>query len=240
VFGSGETFINTSLLEVIGGVLGIKMPTKVYLIGTNHYDLNGEKRLEKLLNLYGPDVIVGEESNLTSAIPEEKRALPFEELVEIFKNKKLGPDLNPETTALFFLAAAFESRVENRYSKEQGIPVIKRITFSGAVEFVENTKKDLVQNGIDSQFPVEYFNLRMTPEGYSRGVDRFYIEHRSALGDTLGINREKDWEEDIRKCEGVVVGIFGSGHVFGQHHNLYDRLSDLNVERILLCDADKI
>lgn len=211
------------------------MPTKVYLIGTNHFDIKGPERLSKLLEIYMPDAIVGEGGETVRPIPESKQNLSIEELMTDFKGRNQEYTGNVELAVRIAVALGYEGYIVEDYSKKYGIPVIKKDDFSGCQDLIEGVN-NVVKGGDISQI----FNIVLTPEEFVSGVDAMYPQDNEALNDGHGANREKLWEAEIRKQPGVVVGIFGVRHLYSKHHNLYNRISDLTAERIMLCDADKI
>ena len=280
-------------------------PEKVYLIGTQHIDLKGPERLEKLLNIYKPNVIVTE-SQKTDAFKEKsldffkplepaaskKPILTLEDFIKDVNERFPNTSLNPETLYRIGQCGMYEANVTKKYAEQHGIPIIDNDDLSTADEiidgFVESFKpmlnfKELKEDDGESKTDtsdkerdkflspvleifVEAFKFNLSPDEFVKEYDRLYYEleepnqeHkkvyeliRKKRPDGLGLiayvldkehaSRENIWEEEIRKQDGIVVGVFGAYHVFdGKHFNMYERLcGDFNIERILLADADKI
>jgi len=211
------------------------MPTKVYLIGTIHCDLKGSERLEKLLNLYKPDVIIKECGPDKPIVPEHLNDLPQDELIKILKEKNPNIDVNYKTLCMVLLNGAYEDKISDGYSKRNNIKILTiddPVICNGIVKETTDITKNVNINTLA--------DFRLSPNEFIKNTDFEYKEHRIALPNEAGTVREILWENEVRRHEGVIVGIFGLLHIYGKHHNLYDRLSDLDVERILLCDSDKI
>ena len=52
------------------------------------------------------------------------------------------------------------------------------------------------------------------------------------------IKRDEYTETKLRPLSGKVVPVAGAWRLFGNYHNLYERLRDLNPSRIMLNQAD--
>ncbi len=86
----------------------------------------------------------------------------------------------------------------------------------------------------------KYFSL--SPEKFILLMDRHYQSRTDEKDLPAGLVRKREalWEEVIRKQDNVVAWVGGAGHLKHKQNNLYDRLSDLNVERIPLIKADSL
>jgi len=91
---------------------------------------------------------------------------------------------------------------------------------------------------------------KMDMEELQRQIDESYLDisvlglqKDPALFKELCHDRDEFAESKIREAFSAtkqsMVYIGGAAHIFGQYHNLYDRLKDLNPTRMKLMDVDK-
>jgi len=213
------------------------MPKKVYLIGTVHVDIQGPLRLSKLLYICQPDVIFceGYKSGGSYAMALDK--LSVDGMTEVIKIQFPKYSKNAKTIASVLKVLDFERMISKRYAAEHDIQVIQKDSLVGCMDIINNLEKELgTREGMEKMLK----NFA-TPIG--RHIDDtnvLYHKNYENVSNGVGEHREKIWAKEIRKQKGTVVAVAGNGHIFRKAPCLYDILADLDVERIMLCDADKL
>ena len=216
------------------------------LIGTAHFDINGYNRLGKLLQKFNPDIIGIEETKEDSIETSDlvRRLTDKKTFLEALKNlQKKFPDSNPETLKLWLSSVNYEQRAVDDHSASKNIPVfycdnpqvLADVDFKGEAE---NPKSPLnVKLGRI---------LRLLPEELKSEIDREYSLTAYPVNDNPQLvrfyqERDRFTEALLRRQMGWVVYVCGLDHIFGDYHpNLFDRLNDLNPQRIKLNEADKL
>lgn len=217
------------------------MPTKVYLIGTVHTDTQGPERLEKLLNIYKPDVIFCENAPGGDFSLEFLEKMSIDYLTEFVKENYPKYSRHARTVARVFKVLGYEFMVPKKYAAQHGAKVIKKDSFAGCKSWVDDLKKEI---NSETGFEGLVRNYAKPLARYVAATNRIYYADNAA--DFKGIpegalgRREKIWAKGIRKQNGTVAAVLGCGHVFRKPSCLYELLADLDVERIRLCEADKL
>ena len=214
------------------------MPTKVYLIGTVHTDIQGPLRLTRLLDSYQPDVIFceGYKSGGSYAMALDK--LSVDGMTEVIKIQFPKYSKNAKTIASVLKVLDFERLISKRYAAEHDIQVIQKDSLAGCMDMINNLKKELeTKDGAEKL-------LELFAKPIGRYIDyttsMYHKDYYENISDSALGRREKIWAKEIRKQKGKVVAVVGNGHIFRKAPCLYDILADLDSERIMLCDADKI
>lgn len=225
-----------------------------YLIGTCHLDLKGPARLKKFLNFVRPTSI-GHENSLESvkslAENRKRKSVAFLHMnsevdqtlkfaimleyiygYEIWMPYQHQQDDNP-TTTIYPLENCQTIQKATEYFYQQSSTTDSKTLSDWEIILNEGLRTmDLkkVQNGID----LAYFDPRMA-ENIQKKLERIdYI-----LQDREVLIEQKIREIVANDAQGTTVAICGVAHIFGGHHNLYERLMDISPCRIRLPDVDK-
>ncbi len=209
------------------------------LIRTSHLDLEGHSRLRKLLNHLKSSVIgIEETSKLIKALSNPQ---VFEQTLS--NAQKRFPNANHETLKLWLSSTNYENKAIDEYSTSNDIPIIycdnpqelDKVDFEGAAS---EPKSSLNQE-------IEKF-LRLSPKNARLNIKQEYSLMEYSVKDCAELVafyqiRDKHSEQILREQTGNIVYVCGLDHLFGDYHpNLFDRLSDLNPNRIKLIEADKL
>lgn len=206
------------------------------LVGTDHDDPLGPKRLRKILEETKPSKILLEASpNILAwsvrnhdAVLERKGADAYENIIaehDSFMAK--GMFLHFFQLAIS-CSSGYEEWMSYAYGQAHSVEVLALSSEeknSDFVIFLENLAKE------------PYFQDAFTR--FTRG--RLYETHPVPEVIAVGV-REFDGHIEGRLREELVdrtIYIGGHVHLFGGYENLYRRLSDVEPTRIKLCDADR-
>lgn len=216
------------------------------LIGTSHLDLDGYDRLSNLLTYLKPSVIGIEEtredfcetSNLVKALSNPQI---FEKAIA--NASKQFPDANPETLRQWLSSVNYEHKVITEYSTKNDVPIIycDNSQELGKVDFDSEANKaeSVLNKGI------EVF-LRQTPGEARLDLRKEYVQAKYPVKDCENLvafyqARDNHTEQILREQTGEVVYVCGLDHIFGDYHpNLFDRLTDLNPNRMKLSEVDML
>src|SRR3989338_644893 len=223
-----------------------------YLVGTCHIDPKGPVRLKKFLNFVRPTSIGHESSG-------ENAKKIFED-----RRKKLGAFLQMNSVADPALKFAimlgyidgYELWTPYQHQQEDNpttiiYPLENHQILEKASDYLqqsENNNKVLsdwetllheglrtrdfkkVQNSVE----LAYYDSRIV-ENIQKNLGRtdYLLEDRDVLME------QKIREIVTKDAQGTTVAICGVGHLFGEYHNLYERVRDLSPCRIRLPEVDK-
>jgi hypothetical protein len=216
------------------------------LIGTSHLDLDGYDRLSDLLTYLKPSIIGIEEtredfyetSNLV-------KALSNPQILEktLINAKKQFPEANHETLKQWLSSINYENKAITEYSTKNDVPIIycDNAQELGKVDFDSEANKaeSTLNRGIEAF-------LRQTPKEARLDLRKEYAQAKYLVKDCEDLvafyqARDEHTEQILRKQNGDIIYVCGLDHIFGDYHpNLFDRLTDLNPNRMKLCEADKL
>ena len=206
------------------------MSLELYLIGINHYDLKGPTRLPKLLKHLQPNYVSLELDQQRAATAEnaEKNYLHstqgLQQLVTTFSHNQ---QFNPETVARLMPTLFFEYFAARDYCRKQNISLI----LSDKINPETNS----------AALQALQYSLSCNPQQLEQQIEKNYDSRKLDFSQIIvapWIQRDQIAESIIRQLSGKVVHIGGAGHILGSYYNLYQRLRDLNPERIMLNQAD--
>jgi len=225
---------------------------QLHMVGYTHKDLKGPERLDKLLRSVRPDYI-GVESTVegfyTKVSNHEKmgilRTILLPQLIEDFGAK------GAENIISYQGMIGYESWVSANYSNENKGVTIVACDIHRAKDLHNHALKVLEANDDDVKSEQKVTNVaNMDMEDFQKKLDENYIDisvldiqKDPALFKELCLDRDENAESIIRDSFSAtkqsMVYIGGGLHIFGEYHNLYDRLKDLNPTRMKLIDVDK-
>lgn len=202
------------------------MSLELYLIGTLHYDFRGPARLQKIFPIISPDIISVEYDQQTVIRLDfiERCKLSAEGMQSLVAHFCRSGDYNPETVRQFIPILDFEYFVAKEYCRQKQKPLI----FS-----------DLGDPFISQQHL--HYALSNPPEQLQQGIETTYQNPYFVVPPEMVPNllkRDAYTETLLRSLSGRVIHLSGAAHLFGNYHNLYERLRDLNPTRIMLNQAD--
>lgn len=211
------------------------MALELILIGTSHLDFKGPFRLQKLLLHIQPQTIALEIDAARASETEAyhdflKSAGGAERMFEEFR--RMLPDSHPETLRRFMYGQGFEYTTSKAFAQSRGILLNLCDDLKGF--FTEKIAKQMVDE-------VSAY-IKMTPEAVQSSVDKQYalVEEVSEIELSILVPRDVFTERQLRTLSGRVLYVCGKNHIFGNYDNLYDRLKDINPQRMRLSDADAL
>ena len=196
---------------------------QLYLVGTNHSDLKGPERLEKFLEIIRPEHIGVEYT--------EKDA---QTIIRLHQKNLITKYDTPKEL--------IEGR--KRYTQGYEVWVSDEFRKSNPETNVSYLEDQLLSDEADNYLGSDVFKI-------DKSVNAIYdnqsfirkIKNYPEIFAALFLNRDEHFEKEIRKIypagEQTMAYICGALHFFGEYHNLYERLRDLNPVRIKLRDLDK-
>lgn len=236
------------------------MKPEIYLIGTNHFDLKGPARLEKLLDHLQPEYILVEFDKLRAWKAEQmEETLQSQEGLKALVAATLCfyPTANPETVRETIKTGNFEYLTARDYSWQKGIPNSLPLILADSAERVAKL------NGSEEVYRETATDLSMSISELTETIEQGYREDPLTVPSTILnawdlIARDTYAEKKLRRLARKVafyskikeflgkkkpdriVYIGGLLHSFGDYHNLFERLSDLGPVRIKLNKADRL
>lgn len=226
---------------------------KLYLVGTHHLDLKGPERLEKFLGFVRPDNI-GLESTIESFDRRmvDHNRLSFEKiLLKLFLKNRYGAE-GSEKVIKFLDMLGYEMWVPSQYIiSNPGVSLIHCDEYKKEEirPFLKDVFGDFVNES--NEITIDFMNkiAEYDIEEVQRKTDDQYNDNsidslKNPLFFKLAfIDRDEKAEPKIReansKSSNTMVYIGGDTHIFGNYHNLYERLKDLSPIRIKLNEIDK-
>lgn len=238
------------------------MKPEIYLIGINHYDLNGPARLETLLDHLRPRYVSVEIDE-----PRAQEAKQMEETLwgpdglSAFEKEILSkfPMADPETVRETTKVTYFEYLTSRDYCQQNGIPTNLPLILADSAKEAAKIYDD------EETYKETAATLSMPPSGLTRVVEQWYQENpvnvlpsdvkrfnfvardaytekklRQLARKAAMYSRIKDFFGKKQKKPDRIVHVGGLSHFFGNYTNLFNRLTDLNPVRIKLNEADKL
>lgn len=241
-------------------------PTKVYLIGENHFDLRKSERYARVFDRFRPDVITVEMTEDYIKTNEERLSIEFSSLRRI-----------ESIRGLFLLSYDAAQRYKQAhpcvevkpidYAREKRVQELAEIDKGSAEtlldlsfwrEFISSSDLSLMiltaalgpenigalaGNGHsinETLFASLIANLQKDDETFqfmSSMLDCLYLVKRED-DYSKSIERDSIMIDEIMKQSGVVVHTGGIGHIYGSDGNMYERMKTqgVDVERYLLID----
>lgn len=205
---------------------------KLYLIGTNHFDMRGPERLINFLDKVKPSYVVVEGTTNPKQVWEKRKELKQQldrnrEALE----KKLGA-AHVAKLMLFSLSVGYESWVPGAYAEVLPDTVVCATEpvcfgmYDGALGLVgkmfvralKDSFKDMDIEGLADYSPPKRPGL---------------------LGLIFARLTDRKIEAQVRKHHelGTGVVVAGTGHIFAPYYNLTERLSDLEPVSQSLIDV---
>lgn len=217
----------------------------IYLIGTVHVDLNGPRRLRRLLAHLQPDALLVEYDESREKMYEALMKLPGERRTKTLCSaiSTLFPDANPDTVQRIFEEPDYEYGVCQNYASTHPLDFI--LADSRGLGTIEQ----LLAHPRARACLAHY--LRMSPRGLSVAVAHIYHRQNDyvvtkdlfdladiAAADT---NAEVLLRSAADRCERI-VHVGGLSHLYGAYDtvNLYERIQDLEPRRMKLSEADAL
>ena len=210
------------------------MAISITIIGTNHYDTNGRKRLTKLLRHLNPDIVSLELTEKMMKKMEEREArrkLPDYPLEVKLYAKQAGVPVREIKSLLE--TEGYEYYTARDYCRQREIPVVPADPLLD--QYVERQMERIIEQTVTLQKMNQKDKQARVNESYSSAVEL-------PEQDIAAFNqRDAETEKIIRSLDGKVVHITGMLHAYaGNYNNLFKRLSDLSPQRMRLNAADKL
>lgn len=218
----------------------------IFLVGTNHSDLNGKRRLELLLDHLLPDVLCVEGNEATPAI----RKIYAERLAEACSSQPaLARYLRHRTES-------YEVSVCRDYAKNKSIPLFyldPPYTEHNLTQINDIIKK-CASKEVSLPVPTEEQHQIMVEFFYSL-IDMCFVIGEtpphirdwllSPLPNETTGERDDYFEKIIRPLampEKRVVCVMGAAHLIDdpEGRTLYERIKDLSPKRTIVANADNI
>ncbi|MBT4445613.1 hypothetical protein HOC96_00025 [archaeon] len=227
---------------------------QLYLVGTNHIDIQGPERLRKFLDFTKPSLISleADKDELELRIRDHIGFERQEFMMKLgFTMQYGGEKANNILNVLRVLG--YESWVSNEYGlANPGVGFICNDNIDHeALKDLDAGPITADQKDGENQVGPAFIDsiAKLTHDEMLASIERAY--QNASLGlfaeskhfDALFTSRDEYMEGRIRQAvdvtEGPVVALCGILHFFGDYHNLHDRLSDLDPVRISLNQVDK-
>ncbi len=228
---------------------------RLYMVGTNHRDLKGPKRLEKFLNFVRPDLIGIEstEEDYISRIENHEKLKSSEALMKLKLSQEYGWK-KTEFILKYLNSQNYESWVSYEFSKRNiGTKVIpcdkfkkeKVTAIINQIYEVGNASADFLNRNLSieelSKLDFEEYQSHMDLVYHLSSIEEFKKDPE--MFRNLFLLRDSWTELKIKKAfsetEHTMVYVGGAMHIFGDYYNLGERLSDLSPVRIKLPEMDK-
>ncbi|HLC58660.1 MAG TPA: hypothetical protein VJI68_02270 [Candidatus Nanoarchaeia archaeon] len=215
------------------------MTIELYLIGTQHFDPNGPRRLRKLLENKRPEVITVEtDQDRIDNLENYWRELTPEKLerVAIDLHQRM-PGSHIEGIRNYLTVSGYEYKEAKLYADSHGIEIIPVDKFDEEFQAAKGDWNHPINRDSVKFLKVNIPRLREL-------VERRYNEETIKIPEGIKVTsleyRDAHMEAKIREQHGRVVHIGGMAHFYGAYINLYDRLRSLGAKKIKLNEADKI
>ncbi|MDP3698230.1 MAG: hypothetical protein Q8R47_01445 [Nanoarchaeota archaeon] len=208
------------------------MALQLDLVGIFHRDFKGPERLQKLLSILSPDV-VSLEYNPKSIIELdqlEKYKQSAEGMAALVAHFCRKENYLPETVRQALPNLYFEYFVSKEYCKYDQ----KQLLFSDLGD------RDLAQQNLQYAFSNSPQTIQQQTEIDYRMANQYQMIDIPAEQVPYLIRRDAYTETILRPLSRKVAHLVGAWHLFGNYHNLYERLRDLNPRRIMLNQADAL
>lgn len=205
-----------------------EMKKDIYLCGTNHFDLEGPKKLKKVLKKISPDVIAVESNkkDLEKSIKDHK------EFLKTIKNiqtglKKLNDKTNKNLVKVFYSSIGYEMWVSKEYVKKKKIKIVYL-----EEGFIDKIVKEVIKFlEIKDILKIFEFNIK----DFQKKMDSLYKKKTNKKRDKFKlIERNKIFAKKIKEIDGKVLVICGIDHIQGMKPNLRTLLSKYDPEIINL------
>ncbi|MEK6905529.1 MAG: hypothetical protein AABX24_03955 [Nanoarchaeota archaeon] len=225
-----------------------------YLVGTCHVDLKGPQRLRKFLDFVRPSSICHEGSEeFAKGLFEERRYG-----IKTFLQMANQPDPALKFAAMLEYVQGYEIWVPHQHKQENNptaniYPLENQQVLQDALECLNKLleKEDVYEmpSVLEKEITRELMNGDI--RGFQKYIDTSYFDSKAVADfrslvetDYLLEERDKPMEQKIREitlndAKGTTVVVCGSGHIFGEYKNLYERLRDLSPCRLRLPELDK-
>ncbi|QQG39438.1 MAG: hypothetical protein HYS81_03565 [Candidatus Aenigmatarchaeota archaeon] len=214
---------------------------RIILVGEDHTDIRAYRRLTRIFNAFKPHVISVEttpdyyatamgyldETSKDGVLEEKQRKLVVE-----------YPDAHPETVRLFLTNMFSNMRAVRDYRRrhrtgmlfcetEETDKIIDQVMAipdnNPGREFEKLLQQPPRRAFTDAEYTLEAYPVRDAPD-----LEAFLSE-RDAFAERL-----------LRRQRNSVVHFGGLDHIYGDYHNLFDRLTDLQPIRMKLNAADRL
>jgi|SRR3989338_1716065 len=218
----------------------------LYLVGAVHSDLKGPKRLRKILDKIMPSDIASEADceNTKHYLDANKKILEKFETSDDILEKRIE---NYSSAKEYIYCRLFEVWVpiEFKFANPE-----TRIHYLGEAQSLYSILNYLGYNFDPASFfdPDVQLNLLLDEFKLINRFDADILYDDDSISDDPELHKLGCLDVDealepkirslIKNVKGDTVFIAGILHIFGDYHNLYDRLSDLTPQRIKLKDAD--
>jgi len=224
---------------------------QLHMVGTSHEDFKGPERLEKFLRSVRPDYI-GLESTVEGFDKEischnemsSERSTYTIKLSEVFGAK------GAENMMIYMIMLGYESWVPSNYANENKGVTIVPCDIYRAEDIHDQAQKVLGANNAFKSKDKLFDLVKGELDDIQEILDSNYLDNSLSdiqeypeLFKRLCQDRDEVAEKKIRETfeatNHSMAYIGGAGHIFGEYHNLFDRLKDLNPTRMRLLDVDK-
>lgn len=238
----------------------------IYMVGTVHLDSKGPARLEKFLNMVRPDTIgmeCTEESYQT--LLEQHEFVRTHPTVCFQQGFKASVEYGPKVGKFIELQLAvggYELWVPTTFAKQNsGIQLQYCDDYKGKSpnDFVNSVLSDATGEKINEKemnTGLDIFLRSFSDSSVEEMMEGFYAENSDNIFKIISsepesipiqqkmlierdISAEPKIREAITTAKHTMVYIGGLSHLFGNYHNLYDRLKDLKPVRLKLNEVDK-
>ncbi|NTV24303.1 MAG: hypothetical protein HGA85_08110 [Nanoarchaeota archaeon] len=207
------------------------MTDELLIVGTNHFDPKGPKRLEKIIGLYKPDWVVVEATQATyqSALSGHTQIMSLSS-AQIDEMKAqiaaTGKKINDKTLFMVLKTAGYECWTPASISGLEVIPGDHAVSEQMGTDLSQKVIKELVD-------PRSSLNLYQDPSQWQRNMDRMYFTP-SRLKFENDENRNPSLAEAAKKSgkgmivtglhHAVMVGKYGLLNLLHERHPKYIRL----------------
>ncbi|MFT4307914.1 MAG: hypothetical protein ACMXYM_00900 [Candidatus Woesearchaeota archaeon] len=213
-------------------------------VGESHFDVDAHTRLRTLLNRLKPDIISVEDVETRYEYDRPIHGA----LVTLVREEwdciaQHNPSLNHDTFMRWFENLHAVPEAIEAYRNTWEVPIIFADDEDSTDRWItQGTPNPYLLNPELEQF------LSLPLEKARAQIAQEYAQESYPVADSpelVTFYRERDEHAErilravIHENPGVhVVHVAGLDRVYGDHHNLYDRLSDLAPKRCKLSDAD--
>lgn len=203
------------------------MPLDLCLVGLGHYDLKGPERLQKLLPRISADLVSIEYNpqaviHLNQLERAKKSPQGMQELIDHWCRKGYPS----ENVRQLIPILDFEFFVSKEYCKKWNKPLL----FSDLGD--ASISQRSFHYAMSAPLPITQQQTERTYQSLILPVPPEEVPNL--------MKRDEYTETILRALSWKVVHVVGAWHLFGDYHNLYERLRDLNPTRIMLNQADYI
>jgi hypothetical protein len=218
----------------------------IHLIGEYHYDINIGSKYFATLESLKPDVItienIPDSDNLAGQLAKLRRAHsahdPFSSYtLRLEELSRQNPHTTKEIIDRCFLNAIAPELIIRQYVQQHPNTQVKYIEVPDidVLEGIKEIYQEIIEKSQDgSIFPSsidEWYDVTEVMYKEPCMVDELHVSEHEY--------RDEYAAAKIKKLKGTIVHFGGLDHMFGDYHNLYERLKPLGAKRYKLNEFEK-